>query len=107
MLEIIGWLGSLYLLVKGLEIIGNQSNRMPRFEGEGTRMTIPAIIAAVLAISGAIIFPIIFSAQADGVSGSTLSTTADGGVPTLTQTQVDCINNAGSDTNAVLACTSN
>ncbi|GAA3901155.1 hypothetical protein GCM10022276_19930 [Sphingomonas limnosediminicola] len=68
MLQIIGWLGCLYLFVKGLEILGDQGNRVNRFESDETRFAVPSLIAAILAISGALIFPLVIGAQANQIS---------------------------------------
>jgi len=83
MLQIIGWLGCLYLFVKGWEIAGNQSNQVKTakqieteesFEKTGrgkpanpplTRLSVPAVIAMVCAWSGAAVFPVLISAQAE------------------------------------------
>lgn len=82
MLQIIGWLGCFYLFVKGLEITGNQANRVKRWEqleaerklaetGEIkvtepplTRLSIPSLLAATCAFAGAVIFPFVINSQA-------------------------------------------
>ena len=55
MLQIIGWLGCLYLIVKGLEIAGNASSYKPQVvDPEKMELRSPASVAIVLAFAGAI-----------------------------------------------------
>jgi uncharacterized membrane protein YdcZ (DUF606 family) len=68
MLEIIGWIGCLYLFIKGLEILGSSAHRVRRFESEETRMSVPALLAACFAIAGALLFPFLLRAQASNFS---------------------------------------
>ena len=89
MLQIIGWLGCLYLLVKALEILGNRANWVKTWEqleaerksasGEDvtipdpplTMPTYPALAAAILAFAGAGIFPFLINAQASQIAVTT------------------------------------
>jgi hypothetical protein len=59
MLQIIGWLGCLYLLVKGCEIVANKGNRSAEGHLHGG-----AVIGAGLAFVGAPIFMLLLLAQA-------------------------------------------
>src|SRR3954449_4842928 len=86
MLQIIGWLGCLFLFVKGWEIAGNQSNQVKNsrqlaaerdFERTGrekpadpplTRLSVPAFIAIMCAWSGAGVFLVLINAQAKEVT---------------------------------------
>lgn len=70
MLEIIGLLGCLYLLVKGLQIIGDQSNRVSRSESDETRLSLPALFASLIAVLGSGVFAILVVAQASTVATS-------------------------------------
>jgi hypothetical protein len=63
MVEIIGWLGCLYLFVKGLEIIGAQ-------RAAYGRMHHASFLAALLAIAGAIFFALVLYGQAQSVSNA-------------------------------------
>jgi hypothetical protein len=86
MVQIIGWLGCLYLFVKGWEIAGNQANQVKtskqlaaeeNFEKTGrgkppnpplTRLSVPALIAMICAWSGAAVFPVMINSQAEQLS---------------------------------------
>lgn len=86
MLQILGWLGCLYLFVKGLEIIGDQTNRVKTWDqlvaeetfrrtGKGTvpnppetRRPLVLHVAAWTAIIGAVVFAFMLSAQASQIS---------------------------------------
>lgn len=82
MLQIIGWLGCVYLLVKGLELASSSAHRT----ADG-KMHITAIIAAVIAFISALIFIFLFNGQASSSpfgSGSTsLGSTYDPSPSTL------------------------
>lgn len=57
MLQIIGWLGCFYLIVKCLEIAGNGNSYRPSVaDPEKMEMRAPAYLAIVLAVGGAIGF---------------------------------------------------
>jgi len=61
MLQIIGWMGCLYLVVKALEILSsNEHQTEGKFHGT-------AQAAAVLAIVGAIVFVFLLQAQVEQV----------------------------------------
>jgi len=82
MLQIIGWLGCLFLFVKGWEIAGNQSNYVKtssqlaaeeNFERTGRgnpvnppvrRLSVPAFIAMLVAWSSAGVFAVVIHWQA-------------------------------------------
>lgn len=86
MLQIIGWLGCLYLFVKGWEIAGNQANQVKtskqlaaeeNFERTGrgkppnpplTRLSVPALIALLCTWSGAAVFFVVINSQAEQLS---------------------------------------
>jgi hypothetical protein len=105
-LQIIGWLGCFYLLVKGLEILGNQSNRVTGIDGQ-PRYSIPAVAAAGMAISAALIFPLVINAQADTISGGITSHplgATESSIKEPTQAQVDCVTQAGTDENKAMDC---
>jgi hypothetical protein len=82
LLQIIGWLGCVYLLVKGLELASSSAHRT----ADG-KMHITAIIAAVIAFISALIFIFLFNGQASSSpfgSGSTsLGSTYDPSPSTL------------------------
>lgn len=62
MLQLLGWLGCLYLLVKGLAMIGD----LTLVDGDGERH--PATnIAIMLAIAGAVVFAIFFAVQGNAM----------------------------------------
>jgi hypothetical protein len=63
MLQIIGWLGCLYLLIKGVEILSNSAYRTPEGWLKGS-----AVIAIALAFIGSIVFSIWLLVQGGEVS---------------------------------------
>lgn len=62
MLQIMGWLGCLYLIVKGLEILSNKSHR-----NEAGGLTGAATLAVLAAFGGAVVFFFLLSAQASNM----------------------------------------
>lgn len=104
MLQIIGWLGCVYLFVKGLEICGNQANRVKSWEqseaerklasGEEvtipdppiTRLSAPSLVAALCAFVGGVIFPFLLNSQAAQIAVTTQPA----------QTYAECIRAASS-----------
>lgn len=62
MLQLIGWLGCLYLVVKALEIAGN-----PQFRTEDGSLKATAMGAIILAWLGAIIFALALAEQGSAV----------------------------------------
>lgn len=91
MIQIIGFMGCLYLIVKALEIASGAN-----FRTEGGSMKDTAVVASLLAWFGAAGFALWLYAQ-----GAPLQQSEE--VPTLSQTQIDCINRAKGD-KEVLAC---
>ncbi len=59
MLQIIGWMGSLYLLVKGLELLSSPK--------------VLCMIGGVLAVAGAIAFPFLLQNQVNATNGTMAS----------------------------------
>lgn len=64
MLQIIGWLGCLYLFVKGLEIAGSASSYQPSIaDSEKLEMRTPTLLAILLAVAGSLGFALWLAAQ--------------------------------------------
>ncbi len=94
MLQIIGWMGCFYLLIKALELAGSNSQK----DAEGSIKPF-AYVTVVLCLLGAIVFAFLFAAQ-----GSVLQQSGTG--PTgLSQSVVECISNPETDTmEEIAAC---
>ena len=58
MLQIIGWLGCVYLFVKGLELFSSNSHRLP----DG-KLNSYAITGAIIAVVGSLIFALMLVGQ--------------------------------------------
>ena len=102
MLQIIGWLGCLYLFVKSLEILSSRSHR-----DDENQLTAAATSAVAAGICGSIGFALWLGAQGDAAS-SAMSFDSGYDAPaiesSLTDEQVDCINSAAT-VDETLACT--
>ena len=116
MLQIIGWLGCLYLFIKALEICSGSEHRT----GQGHLKT-SAAIACGLGWAGALGFAVWIFAQGAALNGQlsplNLSSMGGPGVPTevgetlpeelmsqeLSPSQVDCITKAKSN-DEILSC---
>lgn len=68
MLQIIGWMGCLYLFVKGLEFIANRSYR-----SEEGKYYATATAGAVVCWLGAIVFFVLLNAQVEASSSGLYS----------------------------------
>jgi len=93
MLQIIGWLGCLYLAIKGLEI-GNSRN----FQNADGRVTGAGASIAVLSVLGALVFAVALLLQ-----GDIPAQTAEHSAGQMTQGKMDCINSAKTP-DEILAC---
>lgn len=95
MLQIIGWLGCFYLVVKSLEMAAN-----PTFRDENGKMTPAALRVAFLGWIGAVGFALWLAAQGNA------ALTPKVGQPStaLTPSQIECIENAKTPS-ATIACT--
>jgi len=80
MLQIIGWLGCFYLLIKGLEI-GNSQH----FRAENGRVSNAGAMIAVLAIFGAIVFAAAFLLQGDAFPNRSSGATPEAQASELSQ----------------------
>lgn len=69
MLQIIGWIGCLYLVIKALEIASN-----PVFRNENGMLKNMAMTACLLAWSGALIFALWLGAQGSAFPAAETST---------------------------------
>lgn len=94
MLQIIGWLGCLYLAIKGFEIAGGTN-----FRDLDGKPTAAAKIAATIAWIGAFVFALLLLAQGNAFQQPEPSPSDE-----LTQSQIDCINKTQADGGNVLAC---
>jgi len=63
MLQIIGWLGCLYLFVKGLEILSSSAHRT-----EDGKLTSNGKAAAIISILGSVLFLVLVNSQASASS---------------------------------------
>lgn len=96
LLQIIGWLGCLYLAVKGLEI-GNGA----QFRHESGRVTVAGALIAILAVGGALVFAVAINLQGEAF----VQSQPDSDLPeALSDSQTECINKAEGNDAAVLAC---
>ena len=96
MLQIIGWLGCLYLVVKGFEIAGGAN-----FRDASGRPTTSAKNASTIAWIGAFVFAVMLLLQ--GGAFEQVKPTPAISEP-LSQAEAECINKANGDDKAVMAC---
>ena len=92
-IQIIGWLGCLYLIVKGLEIASSSA-----FRNEHGNARSGATAACMVAWIGALVFAVWLLLQGDaGGAGQEAAET------TMSQSKTDCISNAKT-ADEVIAC---
>lgn len=99
MIQIIGFLGCLYLLVKALEIASSSA-----FKDQAGSVDATAKTAIALAVAGAVGFAIWLLAQGGAFAIPDPASTPDASIgEMMSQSKVECINNAKSQ-DQVLAC---
>jgi len=93
-LQIIGWLGCLYLVVKALEIMSNSDS-----VNSNGKLKASALAACLLAWVGAVVFSLWIAEQGRVSLPAGDSTLSNG----MTQQEEDCVLAAQTDTE-ILAC---
>ena len=99
MLQIIGWLGCLYLVVKGFEIAGG-----PNFRNENGWPSSAAKIAATIAWVGACVFALLLLLQGGALEQPQPMPSEQPEEMLSRRATIDCINKAKGDDDAVMAC---